>query len=590
MKEKLFLQLVLLVILSSYCRPANTKVASVASFNTALSTAVPGDTITLANQTWTNVVLEFSGKNGTAALPIVLKAETFGRVIIAGNSNLRIGGNYLIVDGLVFRNAISSKNNLIEFRSSSGTYASYSRLTQTALLDCNPVVTTTSYIWVCMYGTHNRMDHCYLSGKNHDGPYFQVTRDLPDANYAQIDSNYFANRPNLGLNGQETVKIGSGTYSLYNSNTVVEYNLFEKCNGEIETVSNKSCENIIRYNTFLNNEGTITLRQGRRCQVYGNFFIGNGSINTGGIRVHGDDHKIFNNYFSGLRGNDSRSALSIENGDAVTDTTIAAAYFPVRRLLVAFNTFVNNACNINIGINGDGISIVSPDSVTFANNVIKGIAGSTQTNLFTLVDTATNTTYLSNIYSGSVLGISPVPAGFSNLDPLLSLQSDGFFRPAVNSPLIDAATGNYPAITTDMDGQLRQGISDIGADEVSSTNKTIKLAAPPLVGPKDLQVFLGIESKTNNNIPGNFELEQNFPNPFNPSTRIGFKVNYRAHISLMVENILGEQVAVLINEEKSPGIYNLQFNPQTYNLSSGVYFYRLTEGIDSITKKMVYLK
>ena len=100
--------------------PSNTKVTTVAMFNTALSTVVPGDTITLTNQTWQNVVINFSGKNGTAALPIVLRAETFGSVIITGNSNLRIGGNYLIVDGLYFKNAVSASNNLVEYRRNSG--------------------------------------------------------------------------------------------------------------------------------------------------------------------------------------------------------------------------------------------------------------------------------------------------------------------------------------------------------------------------------------------------------------------------------------------------------------------------------------
>ena len=80
-------------LLSSVVYPPNTKVASIAAFNTVLSDANPGDTITLANQTWQDVLIEFSGKNGTAAAPIVLRAETFGSVIITGNSDLRIGEN-----------------------------------------------------------------------------------------------------------------------------------------------------------------------------------------------------------------------------------------------------------------------------------------------------------------------------------------------------------------------------------------------------------------------------------------------------------------------------------------------------------------
>jgi len=578
------------MVITSTVFPVNIKVYTVAEFNTALSGAIAGDTITLANQTWQNVVINFSGKNGTAALPIVLRAETFGSVIITGNSNLRIGGNYLIVEGLFFKNAVSPNNNLVEFRSNSGTYSHHSRLTNSAFINCNPPSSATSYIWVAMYGTYNRMDHCYFSGKNHDGPTFVVVRSIPDPNYAQIDSNYFAYRPDLGINGQETVKIGSGTYSLYNSGTVVEYNLFEKCNGEIETISNKSCENIIRYNTFLNNAGTITLRQGRRCQIYGNFFFGNGTSSTGGIRVHGDDHKIYNNYFSGLKGDDTRSALSIENGYVVTDTTTEAHYFPVRRLLVAFNTFINNRYNINIGIAGDELSVVPPDSITFANNVIRGINGVTQSPLILQVETATNTTWSSNIFYGTPLGISPVPAGFTNTDPLLSLQSDGFYRPAINSPLINSADGSFQFVSTDMDGQLREILPDIGADEVSTAPVIIKPVSASDVGPENLQIILGIKSDVESTIPENFILEQNYPNPFNPGTIINYSLPKSSNVKLKVFDLLGKEIKTLVDDFQLAGNYSVTLNVQHLALSSGVYFYRLEAYGIVLYKKMILMK
>ena len=483
---------------------------------------------------------------------------------------------------------MSASNGLVEYRSNSGTYANHSRLTNSAFVNCNPPNSTTEYSWVKMYGTYNRIDHCYFSGKNHYGPTFHVVRDKPDPNYAQIDSNYFANRPNLGINGQEIVKIGSGPNSLFNSNSVVEYNLFERCNGEVETISNKSCENIIRYNTFLNNEGTITLRQGRRCQIYGNFFFGNGTSSTGGIRVHGDDHKIYNNYFSGLRGDDTRSALSIENGHVVTDTTTEAQYFPVRRLLVAFNTFVSNAYNINIGIDGDGLSVVPPDSTTFVNNVIKGVSGVTQSPLILQIDTATNTTWSSNIYYGSSLGISPVPAGFTNTDPLINLQTDAFYRPGSNSPLINSATGSYPFVSMDMDGQLRETLADIGADEVSTSPITIKPVTSSDVGPGNLQLIMGIKSNLGGVPPKNFILEQNYPNPFNPSTKISWRSPASGWQTLKIYDILGREVATLVNEYRSAGKYEVEFNAS--NLPNGVYFYRIQAGNFIDTKKMILLR
>jgi poly(beta-D-mannuronate) lyase len=82
----------------------------------------------------------------------------------------------------------------------------------------------------------------------------------------------------------------------------VERNLFEECNGETEIISSKSCGNTYRYNTFRKCQGTLTLRHGNRCLVEGNFFFGEGVSSTGGIRVIGEDHRMQNNYLTGLKG------------------------------------------------------------------------------------------------------------------------------------------------------------------------------------------------------------------------------------------------------------------------------------------------
>jgi len=58
-----------------------------------------------------------------------------------------------------------------------------------------------------------------------------------------------------------------------NSRAVVESNLFDRCDGELEIISSKSCENVYRHNTFLDCAGMLTLRHGNRCTVEGNFFI-----------------------------------------------------------------------------------------------------------------------------------------------------------------------------------------------------------------------------------------------------------------------------------------------------------------------------
>jgi hypothetical protein len=88
--------------------------------------------------------------------------------------------------------------------------------------------------------------------------------------------------------------------------------------------------------------------------------------------------------------------------------------------------------------------------------------------------------------------------------------------------------------------------------------------------------------------PSEFVLEQNYPNPFNPSTNIKFKIPQKSFVSLKIYNLLGSEVAVLVNEEKESGSYGINFNAQT--LSSGTYFYKLEAGSHISVRKMLFLK
>ncbi|MCH8941648.1 MAG: S8 family peptidase [Bacteroidetes bacterium] len=93
-------------------------------------------------------------------------------------------------------------------------------------------------------------------------------------------------------------------------------------------------------------------------------------------------------------------------------------------------------------------------------------------------------------------------------------------------------------------------------------------------------------------IPENFALDQNYPNPFNPSTRIRYHVKAAGFVSLRIFNVLGNEVALLVNQEKPAGTYEAQFNAEVdgRTLPSGVYFYRITIGNFISTKKMILAK
>ncbi len=88
--------------------------------------------------------------------------------------------------------------------------------------------------------------------------------------------------------------------------------------------------------------------------------------------------------------------------------------------------------------------------------------------------------------------------------------------------------------------------------------------------------------------PQRITLYQNYPNPFNPTTEIRYQISEVGRVTLKVFDVLGREVATLVNEVKEPGMYELQFDAS--NLSSGVYFYRLNAGIFSQTRKLVLLR
>jgi hypothetical protein len=92
--------------------------------------------------------------------------------------------------------------------------------------------------------------------------------------------------------------------------------------------------------------------------------------------------------------------------------------------------------------------------------------------------------------------------------------------------------------------------------------------------------------------PQAFALSQNYPNPFNPSTMISYQLAVNSHVTLKVYNVLGQEVATLVNDRQEAGSYTVSFNTSkgTLSLSSGVYFYRLNAGSFVSTKKLILMK
>ena len=126
---------------------------------------------------------------------------------------------------------------------------------------------------------------------------------------------------------------------------------------------------------------------------------------------------------------------------------------------------------------------------------------------------------------------------------------------------------------------------------ISATSNSGRTVTKPLVAPDGFYNFVVENSVTNfaeNTQPEEFYLSQNYPNPFNPSTRIQYSVNSTQKIVLKVFDLLGGEVATLVNEQKPAGKYEVEFIGS--NLPSGVYFYKLQAGSFVETEKMVLIK
>ena len=439
-------------------RAAEFLVHNAAEIATAHQSLAPGDTIVMADGVWTDQNITLSD-NGTAAAPITLRAQTPGRVILTGASRLTISGDHTITSGLTFKDGALTGGQVVSITSS----ASNSRFTNNAIVDYDPPTRDVDYEWVRVDGVQNRVDHNFFKGHDHAGITLEV---FPSAGSRhQIDNNHFVDRPHGTGNGWETIRIGLSSVQSRSAQAVIESNLFERVDGELEIISNKTSDNVIRNNTIRASDGTITLRHGQGTRVEGNWILGEGKAGSGGIRVIGPNHVVVNNHMQDLDTN----ALSITTGysDWDVDAT-ATGYEPVYNVVIAHNTAVNVSDQVvtrDAGYTSDPASTrnVRPRDVAMANNLF----WSTSETLVQGTEGA-NWTWAGNIAFGATVGKSG--SGVLNVNPLMVKDANGIWRPAANSPAVNgAASGAWTPPASDIDGQPRTAPLDIGADERSTS-------------------------------------------------------------------------------------------------------------------------
>lgn len=334
------------------------------ALNKAAKTAQPGDTLVLADNVYENAQLSIVAK-GTEKAPVVIMAQTAGQVLLSGKSALKLAGAYVEINGLYFTNGYSD-SDVISFRNGKDV-AVHCRVTNCVIYDYNAEHRATENTWVRFYGRHNRFDHNTVANKLNNGCLLVV--ELNEArsqeNYHRIEQNIFGSRPNLGSNGGETIRVGNSQYSLIASHTIISNNYFEYCNGEVEVVSIKSCNNEVSYNTFFECAGVLALRHGNNNEVFNNAFLGNGKAHTGGIRIINAGQKVHDNYLYGLKGSRFFAALAIMNG---VPNSLPNRYHQVKDAQIYNNAWVN--CEHIILCEGaDFERTATPVNVQMHNNI-----------------------------------------------------------------------------------------------------------------------------------------------------------------------------------------------------------------------------
>ncbi len=444
-----FILIILFLPIVFVVKATTFTVSSASELKTALAKAVAGDEIIWQNGIYKDVVVNFkTTTNGTANQPIILKAETAGKVIFTGSSQLLINGNYLQAAGFLYEGTSTlTKGDVLTF----ATEANHCRITNCAVINYTPTDVMVNNNWVSLQGTYNELDHCYFTGKTNQGPYLVVRykkqdgyvdgSDVAPSTYHHIHHNYFGYRTLPTDNGGEDMRIGDSFTSFTHGFNIIEQNYFEDHRLEAEVISNKSWDNIYRFNTFVNNDGQMVLRHGQKCFVYGNYFDGTtGRGTSGGIRIINANQTVFNNYVTNTEASNhdaSKAGIVIMSGLVGSPLN---GYYPADSALVAYNTLVNCAgpvIKVAYGNKSKGKPFIAPKNITIISNIIVDTRGE-NTKAIVEIEPVTYNLCKDNLYTN---GGSGDVKGFELLKQKDLMQKDGLYctnKLVINTNIINA--------------------------------------------------------------------------------------------------------------------------------------------------------
>lgn len=346
---------VILLLLAVLQHQNVIKVNSVPALQLAVNAAKPGDRIIVTDGVHVALQNITISRQGTSDKPITIEAETTNGAEISGPGGFVIASpsSYIILKG--FRITCKTGSCRVE------TGATHCTITRN-LFECVPTELAGTKPYLNISGDDNEISYNTFQNKKDEGQMISVQGPGGDrmAKRTWIHHNYFNNFPPKA-NNCSAIQIGLSGRSMDSAFTLVEYNLFERTEGENEgAICHKSCNNIIRFNTFGVRSEECSIRHGNNSQVYGNFFI-----NTTGLRFSGDNHIIYGNYFKNCK-----KAIVCTNGDGeVKEGSKLTCHDRADGVRIIGNIILDCASSYEMPDRKDGLGATK---ITFSDNLIRG--------------------------------------------------------------------------------------------------------------------------------------------------------------------------------------------------------------------------
>ena len=450
-----------------------SEVNSIAELHLAISNAEPGNTLMLEDGIYEGKELVISA-SGAKDRPIRIQAKNIGKASIY--TPLVIRGDYISIIGLKFQ-----QDGQLQIEGHGN------RISQCTMKNVN----TGKWIRVLPGSSMVEIDYNLFEDKKSNLTMERgcqlmqlVVRNKNEQHH--IHHNLFQNIPEGSGNGFETLQLITENNPFDpapgDCNTIIEDNVFVKCNGESEIISVKSNGNILRRNTFRACKGALVLRHGDDNVVTGNFFFGDGEPGSGGVRIQGTGQVVANNYFHGLQ----------RYGFGMMDGTPDNLYIRVEHAQVLLNTFIDCKNTVQIGLNhSKHPNGTVPKDCLIAGNIFYNNSEQEVTEnhdpfvVFVQNDEPKGWLWRDNLAFGNDAQVAF--EGLEIKDPKLEFVRDGLGVPTIGTPKMKDPMQVTDLINVDVLGSPRDERSTIGAIQYPADMTQLEIRREHSVGPSSFK-------------------------------------------------------------------------------------------------------